>query len=507
MDCIQQTSEHGAGTSAGLRLREIVWVAIAQAGVPLASIASLKLLTKLLVPSDYGTVAIVTSWVLAALAVALVPMSGPGTILFHQWTKMGRTREFLGTLLSFYAIPAGLVAVVLVSLASARQLSASLLVNAAIFYGALLLFTEVIKAPVISLTNSARLRRRYALLSLLDGWGKVLLAVLAITVAGNMFQSVLIAYALNSALVAFAGWYAFFKASSGSTRLRLPLFSTTLLSSMLRSGWAFYAIGVGTWVISVSDRALLGALVSAHDVGIYSASCQVAAIFPMFLYSFVGALVFPIIYQRHSWSPPEATLLIGQSLGFLVWLIAPLTLTAILWRDALLGMFVGRGYEAGAPVILWVAPALALNTLISITAIPFWLGGKSSTYLVITAGAAACNVLLNLILIPKMGFMAAAVSTFAAYLILFVASIVVGRRVINWKISPPHLWSTGIGIAAASAAFIMSGEDASILHIGFFAVAYFSSSIALLFLIDETTRVMVRSAFSRLAVWGKPRRL
>lgn len=504
MDRIQQTSEHGPGTGAGLRPREIVWVAIAQAGVPLASIASVKLLTRLLVPSDYGAVAIVTSCVLAALAVALVPMSGPGTILFHEWTKIGRTREFLGTLLSFYAVPACLIAVGLVFLASVRQLSASPLVNAAILYGALLVFTEVIKAPAIILINMARLRRRYALLSLLDGWGKLLLVLLMIILAGDTFQSVLVAYALNSAVVAFVGWYGLFNSNSGDeSSARLPLFSAALLSSMLKSGWPFYVIGVANWVISVSDRALLGVLMSAHDVGIYSASCQVAAIFPMILYSFVGALVFPVIYQRYSWSPPEAAVLIGQSLGFLVWLIVPLTLGAILWKDVLLSLFVGRGYETGAPVILWVAPALALNTLISITAMPFWLGGRSSTYLVITAGAAACNVLLNLLLIPQMGFLAAAVSTFAAYLILFIASIVVGRRVINWKIAPTHLWGTGIGVAAASAAFIMSGEDASLVRVGVFAVAYFSSSIALLFLIDETSRVMVRSAFSRLTVWGR----
>ncbi|HEY2975288.1 MAG TPA: hypothetical protein VGJ48_22420, partial [Pyrinomonadaceae bacterium] len=226
---VQQTAARRFDLGPGLCLGEMGWVALAQMGVPLASILSVKLLTQLLVPSEYGVVAVVVSYVLAALSISIVPMSGPGIILFHKWHGMGRTREFLGTLLAFYAISAGLIGLALIAVTSVRQLSASQLVKATLLYGTLLLFAEVIKAPMISLTNAARLRRRYAILSMLDGWGRLALALLIIILAGSTFRSVLIAYALNSAVVVFLGWYALFSSSSHPiSNAPVPFFSPGL---------------------------------------------------------------------------------------------------------------------------------------------------------------------------------------------------------------------------------------------------------------------------------------
>ena len=130
---------------------------------------------------------------------------------------------------------------------------------------------------------------------------------------------------------------------------------------------------------------------------------------------------------------------------------------------------------------------------------PFWLMDRSLTYLIITAGSAACNILLNLIFIPKVGFQAAAVSTFVAYLMLFVASIVIGRQAMKWTISPVHLYATAIGTVVGVVVFIVLGHAGSLMNMGLFFVAYFSSSIALLLMIDETSRLRVLNAFSRLS--------
>ena len=135
-----------------------------------------------------------------------------------------------------------------------------------------------------------------------------------------------------------------------------------------------------------------------------------------------------------------------------------LTLLAILGKHVLLDVFVGRGYETGSTIIFWVSPAFALIGLNSITAMPFWLMDRSLTYLIITAGSAACNILLNLIFIPKVGFQAAAVSTFVAYLMLFVASIVIGRQAMKWTISPVHLYATAIGTVVGVVVFIVLGH-------------------------------------------------
>ena len=487
-----------------LHLREIIWVFIAQAGTPVVSLISVRLLTHLLLPSEYGTVAIVMSYILAALTITVVPMSGPGAIFFYEWVKKGRIREFYGTLLAIYGILGGLIVMGLGVFALLQRLANLPLISSVILCGALLLCAEIIKGPVITLANTATLRREYALLSLLDGWGKLLLVLLMVTLAGKGFQPVLTAYMLNSFIVASVGWNTLFNSSQGHvSSVPLPFFSGMLLYSLLKYSWPFCGIGLANWALSVSDRALLGAMVSAHDAGIYTASYQIASIIPMALYSFFGALIWPVIYQRYAWAPTQAVILIGKSFGYLLWLIVPFTLLAILGKHVLLGVFVGQGYETGSSIILWVAPAFALIGLNSITAMPFWLMDRSLMYLIITAGSAACNILLNLIFIPKVGFQAAAVSTFVAYLMLFVASILIGRQAMKWTISPVHLYATAIGTVVGVVFFIVLGHAGSLMNMGLFFVAYFSSSIALLLMIDETSRLRVLNAFSRLSAWDK----
>src|SRR5262245_25488490 len=103
----------------GMHLAEVGWVAVAQAGVPLASVAGLALLTKFLSPHEYGVVAIVMSFVLAACSIALVPMSGPGAIFYQEWAAQGRTREYLWTLLTFNALCAVLLIAIGLALAGA----------------------------------------------------------------------------------------------------------------------------------------------------------------------------------------------------------------------------------------------------------------------------------------------------------------------------------------------------------------------------------------------------
>lgn len=472
-------------------LGEMFWVVAAQAGAPLAAILSLKLLTRLLAPSEYGVVAVVMTYVFAVCSVALVPMSGPGATMFHEWTKQNRGREFAGSLLSLYAIAAGLI---VLSHAAARAVQGSghsSLRNAVIVFGGLVLSVEILKGAAISLANVARLRKRYALLSALDGWGKLLFALLIVFLAGGRSQCVLLGYALSTAVVAFVGWRTFFHTENSDVLSPpTPFMSRDLLSSLLRSSGVYCGIGLATWAIAVSDRALLGAMVPARDVGIYTANYQVAALLPMALYSTAGVFVFPVIYQRYAWSPAEAVALLGRSLGYLIWLTVPFALIALLGTETLQSLFLGPGYEAGAEVLSWVAPALAFNTLTSVTVMPFWLKNRGLSYLLIAAGSAGCNVLLNLLLIPRLGFQAAAITTFGTYLLLFVATILFGRRLLHWQLSPVCLWATGVGVAMMGVAYLVTGLHGSLAHLAFFLFVYFVSSTAFLWLTDETSRGM-----------------
>lgn len=491
-------------SSSRSHVSEMFWTVLAQLGAPLASIITLKVLTVYLSPGDYGVISVVLSYVFAICAVAVAPMSGPGAIFYHQWAKDGKRYQFLYTLLALYVLVAAVLTTAHFGALSLRISRHNTLLGAVFLFGGMVLFVEVLKNSVVSLTNVAQFRRRYAVLSFLDGWGRLLLGLFFMVLAGRTFGPVLIAFALNGALVAFIGWYAFLH-SAGSNHSIFPttLVSKSLLSSIVKSGWAYCGIGLISWAISVSDRILLAAMVPIQQVGIYTASYQVATMLPMALYSTVGVFVFPIIYQRNAWCPAAAAGIIGKSFGYLIWLATPITILALLGNRLLLSMFLGRGYDGGAQVILWVAPAYAFNTLISISSMPFWLKNRSAKYLRIIAAAAAFNIVFNLIFIPKIGFMAGAISTFVAYLLLLVVSVIVGRRVMRWTVPPPHLWAAGLGSALGGIAYVVSGGGGSPGPLLLFLFVYFLSSTLVLLLFDGGSAVLAGDVVGFLTSWTK----
>ena len=74
-----------------------------------------------------------------------------------------------------------------------------------------------------------------------------------------------------------------------------------------------------------------------------------------------------------------------------------------------------------------------------------WITKRMRTYLAIVSAAAAANVIGNLILIPRFGFIAAAATTCAAYGVQLAAALVIGRRLVPWPLPSRHAQSAAVG--------------------------------------------------------------
>jgi O-antigen/teichoic acid export membrane protein len=482
---------------------ELLWTILAQVGGPLASVVTLKLLTVYLNPGNYGVIAVVLTYSFAAGSVLVAPMSGPGAVYYHQWAQQGQERQFLASLLGVYGSVCGFLIVVHFAAAFFGHLKLESLLGIVVVLGGVFLSLEILKTAVITLTNVARCRRRYAFLSIVDGWGRLLIAVLLIFLLGKSSRSVLVAYSLNSATVAFLGWYAFLRPVDKNYTSPPVLISRSLVSLLVKSSWAYCGIGLANWVISLSDRTLLAAMVSLHDAGIYAAGYQAASLFPLAVYSTAGIYMFPLIYERNARSFQEAAAITGSCIGYLTWLTVPVTLIAVLGRRTLLSLLLGQGYDAGTSVVLWVAPALALNTLTSITAMPFWLRQQGTRYLALVVAAAVCNISLNFLLIPRIGFTGAAVSTLVTYLFLFVSSVAVGRRLMRWTIPTPHSCAILAGIVVAGIAYMASGFVGPLVQLFVFMIVYFLCSTLVLLVYEPAFVKLAKEVAGYTVSWMK----
>src|ERR1051325_615392 len=330
--------------------REMAVVFVAQAGSAFAALAAVKLLTVLLLPDEYGYTAIVTSYVVAIVTVLAAPGTGAGQILFHDAVQQGRARRLLGTLLVTTLATAIVPVLLITATRHIEALDKARTLGGLIACGLIYLAAEVLKGPVIAITGAARWRGLYATLLMVDGWGKLLLIAAAAGWTSLSARTVLIAYAVNSALVAVAGWLAIFRFAPHDAEGRF--FSKDIVASTIRHGWFFAGIGAAGWLINLSDRVLLSTLVPAHDVGIYVAGYQAAAILPVGLSALITGFMNPILLQKHAADPPQAAHILGRVAVFTVWLLLPATVVAMMHRELLLRILTSGRYLAAAPVVL-----------------------------------------------------------------------------------------------------------------------------------------------------------
>jgi len=480
----------------GRHAREMTIVFVAQAGSALAAIAAVKLLTLFLTPADFGYTAVVTSYVVAITGMLVPPVSGTGMVDYHARVKEGRARELLGTLLVLTLLLLAVPAIGLLLHRPLDSLDRTRSVGGLIVWGFLFLAAELLKGPVLPIVGSIRWRGTFALLLLLDGWGKLILIAGAAQWIPLSARNVLISYAVNSALVACIGWSAIFRSVPSSAGSRF--FSRQIAAAAMGSGWFFAGIGIGAWLINLSDRVVLSMLVPAHDVGIYVAGYQTSSILPVGFSALITAFVTPILLQKQAAAPEEATHLFGRTVALVVWVMLPATILAVAERHFLLRLATSGGYAAAAPVVQWVAPALALLAVNNTTSIAFWMAKRIKEYFFIALGAGAINVAINLLFIPRIGFMAAAISTFITYAVQVAATSIIGRRYIHWRVGLGEMTAIGAGAAALLAVYLLFRGAMPIIEIGLGLVAYTVVSFAVYLLLDDDGRHAAAAVMARL---------
>ena len=215
---------------------------------------------------------------------------------------------------------------------------------------------------------------------------------------------------------------------------RLPRFYG--LGDYLRFGLPLVPAGLVGWITSSSDRYLIGFFLDSQMVGIYSAAYNIGAVI-----GFFGAplqiILFPTISKLYEEGKEEVmkTYLAYSLKYFLLFAIPALFGLSVLSRQLLLIMASPEFVVQGAVVL----PIVALGTLFfglygSIFAWILFVAKRTRLVFVLVSVAAMLNLILNIIFIPSYGIIAAAITTFIAYFILFSLTFYFSREDIKFGV-------------------------------------------------------------------------
>jgi O-antigen/teichoic acid export membrane protein len=225
-----------------------------------------------------------------------------------------------------------------------------------------------------------------------------------------------------------------------------------------RYGVFVYLSGLAAWVIDASDRIILGKFVPLKELGIYQVSYGLAGHLQDLAVPVYVVLIPLVSGAVASGKSEEGVDYFLKSQRFLI-LAYGLLVPLISWlgKDILL-LLTTPDFVAGARYLPWVASGIACFQIFGIYNYNLHAHQKGQLILIPTAAAAAVNVGLNLWLIPRYGAIAAAWSTFLAYVVNFVIVALISQRFMKIPFQY-RLWAKVAGAIALMSLFLWISQQ------------------------------------------------
>jgi O-antigen/teichoic acid export membrane protein len=442
--------------------RDVLTVAIANALVALSGIIFMPVITKTLGAYDYGIWAQVQ--VTVSLVMGFASLGLPYAMVRFLAAKTNREEiqeEFYSVLLVVFLATA-VVSIILIVFAQ--------FIAGALFAGAtdivritgLIILVWSLDSVLLTFFRTFRQMKKYAIFIIADTYAEIgLIAYLVLS--GHGILSIVLAVLVIKAVI-FLILFFLIRSRVGVRRPRFHRIREYL-------GFSLPTIptGISAWVVASSDRYVIAYFLGATSVGIYSAAYGIGTVISMAagVLDLVLAPTLSKLYDEGKMEEVKTHL--RYSLKYLLAVAIPFVFGAAVLAEPVLRVFstaeiASQGY--------FVVPLVALGILFSIAYVPtaygIVLAKKTRIAGTIWIACAVVNLGLNILVVPHLGIIGAALTTLLAYGLALALTAYYSFREfkfpIDWRFIIKSLVASTI-MAAAIWAIGPGGTLATILTI------------------------------------------
>lgn len=201
-----------------------------------------------------------------------------------------------------------------------------------------------------------------------------------------------------------------------------------LTQRIVRFSFPLVPTQLAGWVLSVSDKFLIGLLLGVSEVGLYSAGYQIAMVTNAFFIGPFSLAWGPYMFREGV--KPDGPQRIADLLIFYTMMGIMFVTPLILFGAELIALLTNNpsyneSYQVIAPVVsgyLFFGYYLFYTT-------GFNLNNRTRYFPLITGAVGVFNLGLNLILLPRFGYRAAAWVTLVSYFVLFIVMKLTTNRI------------------------------------------------------------------------------
>ncbi len=389
---------------------------------------SISVFTRIFSPKEYGIYTLVNTTVLF-LQMAFFSWLNQSALRYYEKFRFLSYSFFSTGFLSFFALILLISLVWYLLLFISRQFYMNTEFLAFFLWVPPLLTAQAGSRYMLSLIRAKRESMRYSIHTSVTSLLKFIIPVLLFYSLDTGCSGVFIGIFVAGTLVLIHEGIRFGQIFS----LKIKNYSGDLLKVFIRYGMPLIGLSVASYVLSSSDRYMIGIFMGADEVGIYSAGYQLAETSISVFSSFLMTAFFPVIVQTFENRGREKTqYLVSDLIGYYLILVLPVVFGVILLCKDIASIILGKSFFTAYQVLPAVSAGVFFLGLSMYFNKSFELKEKTSYIFLITISASILNIVLNLILIPIAGILGAALSTLIAYMLSFGFSVWMGNRMIQW---------------------------------------------------------------------------
>lgn len=376
-----------------------------------SSIITLPIITGGLSKAEMGTYDLISTLVSLFLPVATMQIqSAAFRFLIDVREDEKGTKRIITNIVSFI-LPTSLIALTILyfCLGSVSPVIRWLI--------CLYFFSDILMLSTQQIVRGLSYNKLYSASSVTISFSNMLLIVLTITVGKQGLVGVLASITIATTI----GLIMLLVKGHILTKIDLSLLSKKTLLEVLSYSWPMIPNSLSNWVLSFSDRAVLTAFMGLEANAIYSVANKIPALFTTVQGTFVFAWQENAsLASKDSDAETYYSEMFDSILGILVGIMALLiAATPVLFWLLIRGDYKEAYYQM---------PILFMGMLFSSMA--SFIGGiyvahkKTRSVGITTILAAACNLVIDLVFVHKIGIFAASISTLVSYVFLTIYRMV-----------------------------------------------------------------------------------
>jgi O-antigen/teichoic acid export membrane protein len=257
-------------------------------------------------------------------------------------------------------------------------------------------------------------------------------------------------------------------------------------------------------ILGVGDRYFVQGLMGGEALGIYAAAYNLCQYLQTAFIQAVSQAVVPLYMRIWSEDGAAATQrFVSQALGLYARFGAAIVAGMAAVGPVLLPFVASAKYGAGALIIPWVVAGMVVDGASVLSGAGLFIQRRTTVVCSLVLANTILNLALNVVLVPRMGILGAALATLVAYVSLGTGMAIAGagalRIVIPWAVLVRSIVLASAMYLAVSPLHLDGAVGTLVLRVAAGVIVYG----ALLAIFDREAREMARRGLPDLERWWR----